>query len=90
MVRIGNGYLPNGGHSSLLACIVGHWITLWGYNDAEEVFYVYDSAVPPQLYDENIPAGNKKRTYAEMLRDIRSFGLLYCYQYVYIVVSGKP
>lgn len=34
-VRIGNGYLPNGKYSGLLASIIGHWITLWGYEDAK-------------------------------------------------------
>ena len=88
MLRIGNGYLPNGGYSALLASIVGHWITLWGYDDAEKVFYVYDSAVPLGFYDKDILAGNKKRTYIEMMRDINSFGFLYRHQYVYIVPSS--
>ena len=76
-------------YSALAGIIVGHWITVWGYDDVETVFYVYDPAVPLRLYDKDIPAGNKKRTYAEILRDIKSFGFLYWHQYVYIVVNDS-
>lgn len=69
MIRIGNGYLKNGKYSSLAAYFIGHWITLWGYNDEEKVFYVYDSYVPLKRHDKTIPIGNTKRTYSEVLRD---------------------
>lgn len=69
MVRIGNGYLQSGRYSKFIASFMGHWITLWGYNDEERIFYVYDSCVPLARHDKNIPIGNTKRTYAEILRD---------------------
>src|SRR3989338_3949609 len=46
MLRIGNGYLPNGNYSNFTASFIGHWITLWGYNDEQKIFYVYDSCIP--------------------------------------------
>ena len=69
MLRIGNGYSKSGKYSSFVASFLGHWITLWGYNDDEKVFYVYDSYVSLKRHDKRIPIGNTKRTYAEILRD---------------------
>ncbi len=67
MVR--NGYQANGEYSRLKAALVGHIITVWGYDDREGVCFVYDSAVPKKLYAPNIPIGNIKRTYEQVLRD---------------------
>lgn len=86
MVRIGNGYLANGRYNSLRRQIIGHWVTLWGYDDQEQVFYVYDSAVPPALYERDIPRGNKRRSYQEMLRDWRGALFPWPWRYVYIKV----
>ena len=69
MISIGNGYLPNGKFSSILQKIVGHWITIWGYNDREQVFYVYDSGLSSTAYDSKVPIGNASRRYTEILRD---------------------
>jgi len=69
MIRIGNGYSKNGKYSSFVASFMGHWITLWGYNDEEKVFYVYDSYISLKRHDKTIPIGNTKRTYAEIVRD---------------------
>lgn len=69
MISIGNGYLPKGKYNRLRSFFVGHWITLWGYDDIKQVFYVYDSATLKDDYDRNIPIGNKTRTYSEILRD---------------------
>lgn len=71
MLRIGNGYLLNGRYNPVIGRIISHWITIWGYNDARKIFYVYDSAVSPRLYDKDIPVGNKIRTCEEMIRDWR-------------------
>ena len=90
ILMIGNGYSQNGNYSSLRAKLVLHWITLWGYDDSKGVFYVYDSAVPTNLYDKEIPIGNKKREYERVIRDwgagFISFGF---WKYLYITVS-KP
>ncbi len=69
MLRIGNGYSKSGKYSPFVASFMGHWITLWGYNNEEKVFYVYDSYVSLERHDKTIPVGNTKRTYVEILRD---------------------
>lgn len=71
MLRIGNGYSPGGAYSAFRAAFIGHWITLWGYDDARGVFFVYDSTMPASRYAKDIPAGNAARTYKEILRDWR-------------------
>lgn len=89
MIRIGNGYLQNGRYSNFKGKIIGHWITLWGYNNEKKVFYVYDSCVPKNHYDKDIPTGNKKRTYFEMLRDWRGALIPPWFQsYLYIEIRS--
>ncbi len=68
MIRIGNGYL-NEKYNAILGRLVPHWITLWGYNDNTQLFYVYDSGLPLRNWDNNLPIGNTTRTYKEILRD---------------------
>lgn len=68
MIRIGNGYFRSKKYNPFMGKIIGHWITLWGYDDKENVFYVYDSGLTKNLY-EDIPVGNTRRTYDEILRD---------------------
>jgi len=68
MIRIGNGYFRNKKYNPFLGKIITHWITLWGYDDKEGIFYVYDSGLTRNLYDD-VPIGNTKRTYDEILRD---------------------
>jgi hypothetical protein len=90
MVRIGNGYLKSGRYSKFVAIFGGHWVTLWGYNNLEKVFYVYDSYVPLGRHDKNIPVGNVKRTYQQILRDIgKGFPLRWRYHYIALDVSPK-
>lgn len=69
MISIGNGYLSDGKYSRLRSFFIGHWITLWGYDDAKKIFYLYDSAISKDDYDANILIGNKTRTYLQVLRD---------------------
>lgn len=69
MLTIGNGYTSNGSYSRLKAHLVGHWITLWGYDDAKQVFYVYDSCIPLERHTKDIPIGNTTRTYDQIRRD---------------------
>lgn len=69
MIRIGNGFLKNGIYSPLVAYFVGHWITLWGYDDVQQVFYIYDSYIPLTKHNKTIPIGNTTRTFSEILND---------------------
>ncbi len=92
MLLIGNGYTKNGKFNFLRAQIVSHWITLWGFDDKKKIFYVYDSAVPKKLYDKNIPIGNKKRTYLEILRDWKGSllpSIMMWGQYFYIQIDSS-
>lgn len=69
MIRIGNGYFHSLEYSPSLGRIVAHWITLWGYDDNKQIFYVYDSGLLKKHWNKSIPAGNTTRTYPEILRD---------------------
>ena len=71
MLMIGNGYTPGGEYKPWMAKFISHWITVWGYDDEQQVFYLYDSCVQNALYDKDIPIGNKMRTYKQILRDWR-------------------
>ena len=69
MLRIGNGYSKKGKYHPLAAKFISHWITLWGYDDDKQIFYVYDSYVPLERHNKNIPIGNTTRAFSEILRD---------------------
>lgn len=69
MLRIGNGFWSGKSFNYLLSRLTPHWITLWGYDDQKEIFYVYDSGLSPEYYTKDIPIGNTIRTYSEILRD---------------------
>ncbi len=68
MIRIGNGYLSEK-YTPILGKLVPHWITLWGYDDDIQLFYVYDSGLPKKAWSATLPIGNTTRTYGEILRD---------------------
>lgn len=70
MLFISNGYNQESGeYSELQAIYMSHWITLWGYDNDKQIFYVYDSAVPKQRYDNTLPIGNITRTYQQIIND---------------------
>lgn len=85
-LRIGNGYSKSGRYSPFVASFMGHWITLWGYNDEKQIFYVYDSYVSLERHDKTIPVGNTTRTYAEILRDWGK-GFPFVWRYTFIVAG---
>lgn len=87
MIRIGNGYSKSGHWSFLQAVLLGHWITLWGFSDQEQVFYVYDPYVSLARHDTNLPAGNVKRSYHDIVRDIRLTGFPWWWRGVYIGIN---
>ena len=86
MLHIGNGYRGCGTWNALQWWLVDHWITLWGFDDEQKAFYIYDPGVPRHCYDANIPTGNVRRTYAQVLRDIRG-GQPWWQRYLYKKIS---
>lgn len=87
MLAIGNGYRGNGIWSKIRWQLISHWITLWGFDDDKNIFYIYDSAVPLQYHNKNIPIGNVSRTYKQVARDIRG-GLPWRWRYRYIKLTS--
>jgi len=93
MIRIGNGYATDK-YNPLLGRIIGHWITLWGYDG--EAFYVYDSGLRRKFWNPSLPIGNTIRTSEEILRDWK-FGKLQAWywpfsgreNYQYFSVSSR-
>lgn len=69
MIGIGNGYIFSNKYNPVIGKILQHWITLWGYDDNKQIFYVYDSALKRKYWDKTLPVGNTTRTYKEILRD---------------------
>ena len=70
ILAIGNGHLSRTRDSAFARALLGHFITIYGYDAERDVFFVYDPYLqgdPP----EPLPAGNVERTSAEMLRDWR-------------------
>lgn len=88
IVAIGNGYKKDGSYSWLKAKIVGHWISLWGYNDLKKIFYAYDSSVPKTLHDKTLSVGNVKRTYSEFIRDWYGSFYMWKRRYLYITICN--
>lgn len=89
-VFIGNGYTYSHGtegYSPIKALLVGHIISIWGYNDSEKAFYLYDSTVPKDYYNRDIPIGNVKRNYTDFLRDWKgSFHRRWLSPYTYLEI----
>ncbi len=86
ILSVGNFFSRETGEWNPVKGIIGsHWISLWGYDDKEGVFYVYDSLVSKKLSDD-VPIGNKKRPYRTILRiwpgSIFSRLLLGTYSYI--------
>lgn len=44
-----------------------HWVSLWGYDDSKEEFYVYNSLVVPE-HHHKVPVGNVAMSYDQVLR----------------------
>jgi hypothetical protein len=68
ILAIGNGHLTRDRDSALARALLGHFITIYGYDAERDVFFAYD----PYLRDDpprRLPAGNVERTSGEILRD---------------------
>ena len=68
LVAIGSGYLRRGVYSPLARLFIGHYITIYGYSDRDNLFFVYDSSLEGP-YPDQIPAGNETRKYTDFIRD---------------------
>lgn len=70
LLAIGNGHLRRGVYSPVARFFIGHFVTIYGYCNKDDIFFVYDPyLVGP--YHENIPIGNEVRTFKEIIRDWR-------------------
>ena len=47
--------------------VILHWITIWGFDDERQVFYVYDSSVPLGTAD-TVPIGNREIKYRKAIK----------------------
>ena len=89
LAAIGNGHLSRGRYYPLARLFLGHFITLYGYSDHQQQFYVYDPYLKGP-FPGDIPVGNEIRSYEQLLRDWR--GPMYYrfigMDHVYIPVSA--
>jgi hypothetical protein len=70
ILAIGNGHLSRDRDSAVARNLIGHFVTVYGYDAEREVFFVYDPYLegdPPVP----LPIGNVVRTADEILRDWR-------------------
>jgi hypothetical protein len=68
ILSVGNFFSRGSGEwLPIKGTFMSHWISLWGYDDAKKVFYVFDSQVPQELC-EDVPIGNKTRPYSVIPR----------------------
>lgn len=68
LLAIGNGHIHRNRYSPVARLLIGHFITVYGYDDERELFYIYDPYLEG-MYPEEIPIGNEVRTFSEFLRD---------------------
>jgi len=90
LLAIGNGHLKRNVYSPIARMLIGHFITVYGYNASKEIFYVYDPYLEGP-YPEEIPVGNEVRTFREFLRDWNGpfYYRLINMDHVYIPVSSR-
>ena len=68
LLAIGNGHIRRNTYSSLAHLLLGHFITVYGYNLEQQLFYIYDSWLEGP-FDGEIPIGNEVRTFTQFLWD---------------------
>lgn len=88
VIAIGNGHLRRGEYFAAARFVLGHYLTLYGFDDPAETFFVYDSYLDGEP-DSWLPAGNETRTYSQILRDWRGpiYYPLIGRRYVYIAAA---
>lgn len=91
ILRVNNGYMRSGKYSALqshfLKYIASHWITIYGYDDQKECFYIYDPYIDQTKIKDPPPIGNIARSYEDVLRDWKRALLTWPKRYVYIPCS---
>lgn len=66
---------------------VGHWISVWGYDDKS--FFVYDSFIEKKHYSE-VPIGNASRTFEQIIQTWKGPPFLRMFSYLYVpVIKNK-
>jgi hypothetical protein len=89
VLNVGNGHDSRGTFRVMKSRLLSHWISLWGYDDAEQSFWAYDSLVP-QTSQSPISVGNQKRPYEELLLAWKGAVLtrMMLGRYYYIRING--
>ena len=70
ILAIGNGHLTRSRDSAIARSLLGHFITVYGYDAEAGVFFVYDPYLAGE-YPTPLPAGNDVRSERQILRDWR-------------------
>jgi hypothetical protein len=91
ILKINNGYTRSGKYFSLQAWLLqkvaSHWITVYGYDDDSEKFYIYDPYTEERKGKEKPPIGNIARPYQDVLRDWKDVLIYKPKRYIYISLS---
>lgn len=90
LIAIGNGHLKRNKFSRFAQLLLGHYITIYGYNPDRKVFYIYDAWLDGD-YDGDLPVGNEVRTFSQLLSSWKGpfyYGLINMMN-VYLPVSSK-
>lgn len=87
---IGNGHIKRGRYNGLARLFIGHFITVLGYCEKNECFYIYDSYLKGN-YPEELPVGNEIRSFNVFLRDWAGpvYYNLIGMKYLYIPVRNR-
>lgn len=84
---VNNGYKHKDGYSKFNQATTLHWVTVWGYDDKQQTFFLYDPAVKSEHHNKNIPTGNVAREYKQVLRDWKGWAFPLFERYRYITVK---
>jgi hypothetical protein len=86
IIPISGGYNHNGEYSKLAGTFLGHYISIWGFDDEKKVFYIYDSYIRGN--EDTLPIGNVERSYKDLLRDWKGplHHKLLGYDYLYLAI----
>ena len=89
VLMVNNGYKHDGGYSKFWKNTILHWVTVWGYDEKKQEFYLYDPAVKHDPNNGNLPIGNVARKYSEVIRDWEGWALPIFERYRYITVKPQ-